>query len=449
MHSGSWASLTEFEKLASVRGFHTRTGGLCNPGGVAAALELEPWEMKNNFSAGFRCGDENDIRNGKPTGVIRVSLGALSTLEDVDKFLAFIREFYQTSQATEANRIDNAFRTSDTSEMHVEDIAVYPIKSCGGFHVPRGQRWEVKPEGLAWDREWCLIHSGSGHVLNQKRYPLMALLCPYINLETGTLVVRFQGRPPSNLEASISIPLSPPTMTMKSTPSRVCGQEISAQRYVSTEINDFFSNILDVKCVLARFPAGGDGKSMRYAKAHNKKHQTGHAPKCEALDRLKTSPVSHELNPQQKRRKILLSNESPMLLINSASLNALNREIMKRGGKPASPDVFRANIVVGSENQASKSLAYSEDFWGRLRIGEQEFETMGSCQRCHMVCINQQTATKGNEPFVTLSRTRRFDGKVFFGTHICHVSSLEASGMQHEQTRGIAIGDAVQAIHEI
>ncbi|KAH6892372.1 pyridoxal phosphate-dependent transferase [Thelonectria olida] len=423
MCSGSWVSLTEFDKLASVRGFHTRTGGLCNPGGVAAALELEPWEMKKNFSAGFRCGDENDIRNGKPTGVIRVSLGALSTVKDVDMFLAFVSEFYQTSQA---------------SDMHVEDIVVYPIKSCGGFHVPKGQRWEVKPEGLAWDREWCLIHSASGQVLSQKRYPLMALLRPHINLETGMLVVTFQGWPPSNVEASISIPLSEeeallhPTVTMKNTPSRVCGQEISAQRYVCTDMNDFFSNILGVQCVLARFPAGGDGKSMRYAKAH-KKHRSDHAPKREAVNCVKTPATPHGLNPEAKRRKILLSNESPMLLINSASLSALNREIVTRGGKPASPDVFRANIVVGSKNRTSESLPYSEDFWDRLRIGGQEFETMGSCQRCHMVCINQQTATKSNEPFVTLSRTRRFDGKVFFGTH----------------TLGIAIGDAVQAINEI
>jgi len=47
---GAWVSNTEVEKLAAVRKFHVRSGGLCNPGGVAACLGLEPWEMRKNFS---------------------------------------------------------------------------------------------------------------------------------------------------------------------------------------------------------------------------------------------------------------------------------------------------------------------------------------------------------------------------------------------------------------
>ena len=55
---------------------------------------------------------------------------------------------------------------------YVESLAVFPIKSCGAFKIPEGKRWEVKKEGLAWDREWCLIHQGTGAALNQKRYVL-------------------------------------------------------------------------------------------------------------------------------------------------------------------------------------------------------------------------------------------------------------------------------------
>lgn len=39
--NGAWVSNTEFERLASVKKFHIRSGGLCNPGGVATALNLE------------------------------------------------------------------------------------------------------------------------------------------------------------------------------------------------------------------------------------------------------------------------------------------------------------------------------------------------------------------------------------------------------------------------
>jgi len=92
---GAWVSLAEVEKLASLKGFHIRTGGVCNPGGIASALGLEPWEMRQNFSSGFRCGTDNDIMAGKPTGVIRASLGAMSTISDVDSFVGFVAEFYR------------------------------------------------------------------------------------------------------------------------------------------------------------------------------------------------------------------------------------------------------------------------------------------------------------------------------------------------------------------
>ena len=80
---GGWVSNAEVEKLATIKNFQLRTGGLCNPGGVASSLELAPWEMRANFSAGQRCGNDNDIIRAKPTGMIRVSLGAMSTLKDV------------------------------------------------------------------------------------------------------------------------------------------------------------------------------------------------------------------------------------------------------------------------------------------------------------------------------------------------------------------------------
>lgn len=45
-----------------------------------------------------------------------------------------------------------------------------PIKSCGGYKIPAGIQWGIKPHGLAWDREWCLVHLGTGSALNQKQY---------------------------------------------------------------------------------------------------------------------------------------------------------------------------------------------------------------------------------------------------------------------------------------
>jgi molybdenum cofactor sulfurtransferase len=34
-----------------------------------------------------------------------------------------------------------------------------------------------------------------------------------------------------------------------------------------------------------------------------------------------------------------------------------------------------------------------------------------------MVCVDQESAEKNGEPFVTLAKTRRVDGRVLFGVH--------------------------------
>jgi molybdenum cofactor sulfurtransferase len=443
---GAWVSNTEFEKLATVRKFHVRSGGLCNPGGVAACLNLEPWEMRRNFSSGFRCGTEADIYAGKITGVIRASVGAMSTKRDVEALISFIEEFY-VETAVPAPILPPSI-SQDMGRLSIESLTIYPIKSCGGLEIPRGIDWEVRPEGLAWDREWCLIHRGTGQALSQKRHPRMALIRPSIEFKEGLLRVRYHDTIPSGVAEEISIPLSDNPVFYshvelnKSVCSRVCGEAIATRTYAKKEINKFFSELLGVPCVLARFPAGGSGFSTRQSKAHMQKHQR---PKTNSVtDSLPGAYPAPQTPPDSdnelQKRPILLSNESPILAINKASLDALNHEIIQHGGKPASASVFRANVVLASAN-SEKQNPYSEDHWTTLRIGQQTFQMLGSCRRCHMICVDQDTAEKNEEPFVTLAKTRRFESKIFFGSHMCHVPS---KGYTKEgQYPTIRVGDAV------
>ncbi|KAK4998816.1 Molybdenum cofactor sulfurase, partial [Elasticomyces elasticus] len=151
---GGWVSNAEVEKLAAIKNIHIRTGGLCNPGGIASFLDLKPWELRQNFSAGQRCGDENDIHGGKPTGMIRASLGAMSTISDVMRFSSFVREFFVDDTVPISRALSPVLvEDATTSYFHVESLTVYPVKSCAGWRVPHDRPWEVRKEGLAWDRE--------------------------------------------------------------------------------------------------------------------------------------------------------------------------------------------------------------------------------------------------------------------------------------------------------
>ncbi|KAL0938855.1 molybdenum cofactor sulfurase [Colletotrichum truncatum] len=446
--SGAWISLYEFEKLATLKNLHIRTGGVCCPGGIASALDLKPWEMKRNFSSGFRCGTEQDIIAGKPTGIIRASLGAMSTISDVDFCISFVKEFYQERTAL-ADAIPVQNTSTPLMGLQIQGINVYPIKSCGGYPVPLGTAWEVKPEGLAWDREWCLVHQGSGQALSQKRFPKMAQLKPTFDFNNGTLCITYRGEQILQGPNKILIPLSenPAHFDSKASTgrnSRVCGDKITPQIYSSSVINGFFSDILGVSCLLARFPAGGQGLGLRHSKAKLQKHQqvrTAAPALCPgAFPELPSPPDS---DSEQPSGNILLSNESPILLINTASLCALNRDIAANGGKAVPPDAFRANLVVGTAAVDSWQLSWAEDMWTSLSIGQNEFSSMGSCRRCQMVCVDQETGEKHQEPFVTLAKVRRFDGKVYFGIHLCYKPSKNPEAKQ-SQCPTIRVGDFVQ-----
>lgn len=455
--AGDWISISEVEKLAFVRNIQFRSGGLCNPGGIASSLGLAPWEMKRNFSAGQRCGNENDIIGGKPTGVIRVSLGAMSSLQDVKTFVGFVEEFFVDDQDIPVPAVEIA---SSPGNFYIEKLSIYPIKSCGGWSIPPNVRWDVRAEGLAWDREWCLVHQGTRAALSQKRYPEMALLKPVIDLEKGRLIVRYNGLTPISIFSEINVPLSlDPTQfeSPENIPtSRVCGDTIKTQIYASKQIAAFFTTVTGTACTLARFSPNAVGSQTRHSKAHLQPHQKTTAAKINSMPG--AFPIAS--SPPARPRPILLSNESPILTISRSSLNRLNEHIKATPtGKAADASAFRANIILAEDPSSPPGTEqpYAEDAWRYIRVtcGNNNhasvqtafplsrttyFELLGACRRCQMVCVDQRNGERGEEPFVTLAKTRRFGGKVFFGVHTALFGSSASASL--------GAGDRVVPIRE-
>lgn len=438
---GAWVSNNEVEKLASLRNIHLRSGGHCNPGGMASALQLSPMDLRHNFAAGLRCGGEGDVVNGKPTGMLRVSFGAMSTLADVDAFLAFIREFFVESNTAQPRAALEASHRRSTGESFVVDqLIVYPIKSCAGWRIPSGQTCNILPEGLAWDREWCLLHTGTGEVLNQKKCPSMALIRPDLDFANNVLRVRYAPEEADHQSPhdEISIPLAAglsqyqhasTTSSLCDRASSFCGDTFTTKVYASAPIAAFFTKALGLPCQLARFPpasSSGGVSSMRHAKPYM----------------LADRPVHGETS-------LLLANESPILVVTTTSLARLNEEIRTR--RPSEAEVpaaaFRPNIVLAAAEPTS-ATPFAEDQWRSIQVlraahvaGQNfditgpRFDVLGPCRRCQMVCINQRTAQRRDEPFVTLAKTRRREGKVWFGVHArltCCSTSRSASDVAHD-----------------
>lgn len=521
---GEWVGKSEVEKVAAVKNIQMRSGSLCNPGGTAYHIGLSQDVLRRAYAAGVRCGDENDIVDGMPMGALRVSLGAMSSMGDVDRFLDFIEEFYvekslNTNTLAPPVALNSATATENKSRFYVESLCVYPIKSCGSFKVPEGKPWEVRKEGLAWDREWCLIHQGTGVALSQKRYPRMALIRPHIDLDRGVLRITCGGvgsvqSVPERKSLEISLARDDPDLvstqmcrnSMKKM-STVCGDRVTVLTYSSPAVSAFFSDFLGIPCTLARFPP--DSSSRRYSKPRRRPHESvGWRELIRSVVAMPGSfpedPLPPSSSAQQQQNPILLSNESPILLISRSSVNRLNETIKANArnasnnsssgiSKTIAADVFRANIVVAenlpfSSSSSSSSFPSSnnndkngnteqpfiEDTWTSLRICPQTqtrtqsqgqgqdpskgpgllFDVLDSCQRCQMVCVDPFTGVRGEEPYATLAKTRKVDGKVLFGRHVClsSSSSSEMMGMEEdgeeEGKKTVMVGDAVVPFYE-
>jgi molybdenum cofactor sulfurtransferase len=90
---GSWMGAYRVGAKLRARNIHVRSGSVCNPAGMACALNLSPADIRMAFDEGFRCNQQDDVREGDvPFGVVRVTFGAISTLEDVDVLATFVED---------------------------------------------------------------------------------------------------------------------------------------------------------------------------------------------------------------------------------------------------------------------------------------------------------------------------------------------------------------------
>ncbi|PTU21151.1 hypothetical protein P175DRAFT_0479927, partial [Aspergillus ochraceoroseus IBT 24754] len=167
---GSWVKLSDLEAAANEHHIHLRTGDVCNPGGIARHLNLAPWELFRNFRAGVRCGCKNVMIGQKPSGIARVSLGAMSSMQDVETFVSFVQRKFASS-----------------ASLFIRNILVYPIRGCSAWWITDGSRIDLTHNGLRWDGQWCLVGLETGAILTPLEVPRLLLVYPEIDSCRRTL----------------------------------------------------------------------------------------------------------------------------------------------------------------------------------------------------------------------------------------------------------------------
>ncbi|MEV6029881.1 MOSC N-terminal beta barrel domain-containing protein [Nonomuraea sp. NPDC052116] len=254
--------------------------------------------------------------------------------------------------------------------MKLASIHFYPVKSTAGHQVHEA---EVQPWGLADDRRY-LITDEHGELLTARQEP--RLLACVARVDGGSLTLT-----------------GPHAAPLRVTPTAVMST-VSVGR-TPVELTDCGDDA-------AGWLSGLVGRPVR----------------LKWLDDPTRRPVDPEYGRPDDR--VSLADGYPLLLTSSASLALLNDWIvetaLERGEEAPEPlpmHRFRPNVVIDGVG-----TPFAEDEWKRVRIGAVDFRVSKRCDRCVLTTIDTSTYTKGKEPIRTLSRHRRWDGKVWFGVNL-------------------------------
>jgi MOSC domain-containing protein len=231
--------------------------------------------------------------------------------------------------------------------MQIQSLHIYPVKGMGGCDLPVA---EVTPIGLAGDRRWMLVDA-TGRFISQREEERLALVA--VAPTADGLTARAPGQP----EIAIATP-APGGM-----PVTIWDDQLPAY-CAAAAVNDWFSDFLRLSCRLVY-----QGDSIR--------------------------PV----DPRWSRPGDATSfaDAYPLLVCTSASLADLNR----RAGMEFPMNRFRPNIVAAADEP------WSEDGWGRLKLGSVEIDIVKPCARCVVTTIDQARGIRtGKEPLRSLAKFR-------------------------------------------
>jgi len=261
--------------------------------------------------------------------------------------------------------------------LKVHSLHLYPVKSLAGIQV---SRFEMDDFGPKNDRRWMIIDEDRNFV-TQRSLPQLARVMTDL----------------SESLVSISIP-GEGDFTLQHT-----SQELRVLVWRDWVLA--YSGEAAASEALSRFC----GKELRFV----------YMPDS-SFRRVDAGRVS-------EYRRVGFADGFPFLITSTASLEELNGRLEE----PVDMRRFRPNIVVEG------AVAWHEDRWQKLTVGEQNFDIVKPCSRCVLTTVNPDTGTKdpGLQPLRALSGYRRTPDGVIFGQNAIH----EFPGIIH-------VGDSVTVI---
>ena len=244
----------------------------------------------------------------------------------------------------------------------LSEINIYPIKSLAGISL---QSAEVEERGLKYDRRWVLV-DGKNTFFTQRDFPEMALI--KVAIRSDELHLQHKIKSVDSLKVPFDFVHSKKDKV-------VIWDDTVVGEFYNQTIDDWFSDILGIKCHLVKMP--------------------------ESTKRIVDKKYA-------KDKIVSFADSFPFLIIGRASLDDLNSKMEK----PLLMNRFRTNFVFTGGNP------FEEDNWKKFKIDEVIFKAVKPCARCVITTTDQETAGRAEEPLYTLSKYRKIGNKVMFGMNL-------------------------------
>lgn len=246
--------------------------------------------------------------------------------------------------------------------MRITQFNIYPVKSLRGITLEEAELVET---GLAHDREWMVVDS-VGRFVTQRQLPAMATIS--VHLDAETLRLEHPSREP------LCVALGEGE-GMRERPRRTVyvWEDICQALDEGDEASNWLTEVLgDLK--------GSRLRLVRFAPDHRR-------------------AVEADFLGPDEQAHTRFADGYPLLVVNTASLDALNAQLTEQGVDAVPMSRFRPSIVVEGEP------AFAEVSWDELvaesgvRLGLRK-----PCQRCKIITQDQQTgeAPAPKEPLRSL-----------------------------------------------
>ena len=266
-------------------------------------------------------------------------------------------------------------------KVSVNQLCVYPIKSCAGVSLSESLLIET---GFEFDRAWMVVDA-EGMFLSQRQLPRMALIQP--TLKSDEMVLRAPGM--------LALHVALDTVE-KATRVQVWDDAVAAYD-MGDLAAQWFSDFLGQRLRLVRF----DPEQKRLS------------------DKAWTGDIAAEN---------AFSDGFPILVTSTASLAEMNRRLRLAGQPDITLARFRPNLVLDGLD------AHGEDHLDELvfsaAAGEVRLKLVKPCTRCSIPDVDPVTAVSGQAVGDVLASYRadaRMQGALTFAMNAVIVSGIDSA----------------------